>query len=520
MRPENSLEMLDRAKALPLLAAGLHGIERETLRVSPQGCLAQTPHPQALGAALTHPYITTDYSEALLEFVTPALPGVTETVAFLTDLHAFTYRHISAELLWPASMPCVLGDDDSIPIARYGSSNSGMMKHIYRRGLGHRYGRKMQTIAGVHFNYSLAEPLWPVLREAEKSSTEPTAYRSQRYFDLLRNFQRHGWLIPFLFGASPAICRSFLGGRQHDFQELDRCTWYAPHATSLRMSDIGYKNKAQAGLKISYANLNDYLDGLQTALRTEDPEYAAIGTQVNGEWRQLSTSILQIENEFYSFIRPKHPAQRGERPTAALQRGGVQYVEVRALDCDPYAPAGVTEESLRFIEALLLYCLFTASPPLTPDEQRAIEHNQLLVARQGRAPDLQLALNGKERPLREWAMDILDALNDICLALDGGQQHGPYQQALAAQRAKLEDFALLPSARVVADLRTNGSSLLHEALRLAYAHRQTLQAHALPETRAAEFTRLAASSLIEQQELEHSDTLDFADYLQRYYAAG
>src|SRR5690606_27550330 len=199
---------------------------------------------------------------------------------------------------------------------------------------GHRYGRKMQTIAGVHFNYSLAEQLWPVLLAVEKSPADLPGYRNQRYFGLLRNFQRHGWLIPFLFGASPVICRSFLGGRQNDFQSMDRCTWYAPRATSLRMSDIGYKNKAQAGLKISYANLDDYLAGLQTALHTEDPEYAAIGTQVNGEWRQLSTSILQIENEFYSFIRPKHPARRGERPTNALRRVGVQYVEVRALDCD------------------------------------------------------------------------------------------------------------------------------------------------------------------------------------------
>lgn len=520
MNPDYTLELLDRAGVLPLLAAGLHGIERETLRVTPRGCLAQSPHPAALGSALTHPYITTDYSEALLEFVTPALAGVTETLAFLTDLHAFASRQIAPELLWPASMPCVLGDDDSIPIARYGSSNSGMMKHIYRRGLGHRYGRKMQTIAGVHFNYSLAEALWPVLQAAEQNRQNVQAFRSARYFDLLRNFQRHGWLLPFLFGSSPVLCRSFLGGRQHDFQSMDRCTWYAPHATSLRMSDIGYKNKAQASLKISYANLEDYLAGLQAALQTEDPEYAAIGTQINGEWRQLSTSILQIENEFYSFIRPKQPAQRGERPTAALRRGGVQYVEVRALDCDPFAPAGVTAETLRFVEALLLYCLFTDSPPLSADEQRAIEHNQLLVARQGRTRGLQLAMNGHERPLLDWAGEVLAGLRGICLALDGGQVNGPYQQALAAQQAKLDDYALLPSARIVTELETGQESFLHAALRLAKTHQQTLQTHVLPDSRVTEFTRLATRSLAEQQELERSDTLDFAEYLQRYYAVG
>jgi len=308
---DERLSRLLRAHAGVSLRGGGKGLEKESLRVSDAGRLAQTPHPRSLGSALTHPHITTDYSEALLEFVTPPLADVRETLGFLADIHAYVYRHLEDEMLWATSMPCILEGDASIPIAEYGRSNVGMMKHVYRRGLGWRYGRSMQAISGVHFNYSFPTELWPVLQELEHDRRPLRAFTDDWYFRALRNFQRLGWLVPYLFGASPALCKSFLGGRDLGFAEFDAHTFYAPHATSLRLSDIGYKNKNQARIGVTYDGLDDYVATLSHAITTPVPEYERIGVKVDGEWRQLNANILQIENEFYGTIRPKQPIETG-----------------------------------------------------------------------------------------------------------------------------------------------------------------------------------------------------------------
>src|SRR5665647_342955 len=220
-----------RLHSLPrsVLAGLQRGIEKESLRVRPDGTLAATPHPRALGSALTHPHITTDFSEAQLELIT----GVHSTVAACLDelahIHQFVYRHIGDELLWCGSMPCNLPDEQAIPIARFGQSNVGRAKTLYRTGLAHRYGRRMQLISGLHYNFSLPEHSWPMadFRDADEG-----------YFALIRNFRRHAWLLLYLFGASPAVCASFVEGRSHELQELAPGTLYLPYATSLRMSRL------------------------------------------------------------------------------------------------------------------------------------------------------------------------------------------------------------------------------------------------------------------------------------------
>ena len=155
------LQMRELVASDPSLLTQIgRGIERECLRVTAEGTLAQTPHPRALGSALTHPSITTDYSEALLEFITPVSRDIDETLDILARIHGFVYRQLGDELLWSSSMPCIVSGDAGIPVARYGQSNVGRMKTVYRYGLGHRYGRLMQAIAGVHYNFSMPEAYW------------------------------------------------------------------------------------------------------------------------------------------------------------------------------------------------------------------------------------------------------------------------------------------------------------------------------------------------------------------------
>jgi len=341
---------------LPLLKQCLHGIERECLRVTDEGRLAQTPHPEALGSALTNEQITTDYSESLLEFITPALADPAQVLENLDEIHRFVYTKLGSEYLWSPSMPCALPAEEDIPIAEYGSSNIGKLKHVYRKGLALRYGRTMQCIAGIHYNFSLPEALWPLLRASEGSAEEARDYQSSAYIALIRNFRRYSWLLMYLFGASPTLDKGFLRGRPHQLEELDAETLFLPYATSLRMSDLGYQSNAQAGLTPCYNNLASYTDSLRKAVGTPYPPYVEVGTHVDGEWVQLNTNILQIENEYYSNIRPKRVTYTGERPIQALTSRGVQYVEVRCLDINPFLPVGIDLTEARFLDAFLLFC--------------------------------------------------------------------------------------------------------------------------------------------------------------------
>ena len=453
---ERRLSSLVNSGQPEVLQGGRRGVEKESLRVTPQGHLARTGHPRALGSALASEHITTDYSEALIELVTPTFTTAWELLQYLLDLHQFVYRHLDEELLWATSMPCRIGSDDEIPLAQYGQSHVGRMKTVYRNGLGLRYGRMMQAISGVHYNYSFPQGFWPAYADIVRSRDHGQDFVSRRYFDLLRNYRRHGWLVLYLFGVSPVVCKSFLRGREHHLQDLAPGTAYEPYATSLRMSDIGYSNRNQSGLTVSVNSLEEYVRDLSRATSTPHPPYAALGVKRDGEYRQLNANILQIENEYYSFIRPKRVASSGERPTHALRRAGVEYVEVRALDVSAFDPVGVNQNKLRFLEAFLALCLLKDSPPIADAEQRSLDQNHLTVARRGREPGLALWRDGHGVPMRQWARELLDSMRGICEILDRGDPAGPYGLALEIQAAKIEDVARTPSARMMTELAATG----------------------------------------------------------------
>jgi glutamate--cysteine ligase len=404
---EERISALTSAAPPDILSGGLKGVEKESLRVGGDGRLSDQPHPTGLGSALTNKFITTDFSEALLEFVTPAYANTWETLRVLCEIHQFAYERIGDELLWTASMPCVIGDDNDIPLAQYGDSNVGRMKTVYRNGLGYRYGRKMQTIAGVHYNYSLPTAFWPVYQDLEKSSQDADEFRSAAYLGLVRNFRRLGWLVLYLFGASPALCKSFFGADTAIMPSFDKDTFYQPFGTSLRMSDLGYNNQLQAGIKISLNkislnNIEDYISDLSCAICTPQPAFEEIGVEVNGERRQLNANQLQIENEYYSPIRPKRVAMSGERPTVALRRGGVEYVEVRSLDLNIFDPVGINQNAMRFMEAFLVYCLLQESPEFDDAQWQENAENFSGTATQGRDPEFKLMDRGTKRTLAEW----------------------------------------------------------------------------------------------------------------------
>jgi glutamate--cysteine ligase len=498
---------------------GLKGVEKESLRVSSDGLLAQTPHPAALGSALTNRYITTDFSEALLEFVTPAFSTTWEALRFLCDIHQFTYAELGDELLWTSSMPCRIPADRQIPLARYGTSNVGRMKTIYRRGLGYRYGREMQVIAGIHFNYSLPDAFWPAYREALDSSADDREFRSDQYLAMIRNFRRMGWIILYLFGASPAVCKSFAGAAA-SLPSLNADTWYQPWATSLRMSDLGYSNKNQSRINISLNSLDEYVHDLSNAICTREASYEKIGVKVDGRYRQLNANLLQIENEYYSPVRPKRIARSGEQPTAALRRDGIQYVEVRSLDINVFDPSGINQNTMRFIEAFLIYCLLEDSPKLSDQELDEVRENHTGTAKRGRDPEFRLSRNGVPISLREWACEILAKVSLVAAAIDAGSDDGSYAAAVRHQQELVAAPETTLSAKIVAELEQSGSSFFEFALGLARCHRDYFGSIApLSGTQAELLAKEAADSIRRQQEVEASDSISLDEYLQRYFTA-
>jgi glutamate--cysteine ligase len=502
-----------------ILRGGRKGVEKESLRVSPDGAIAQTRHPQTLGAPLTNEHITTDFSESLIELVTPPFGETWELLQYLCDIHQFVYRHLGDELLWATSMPCALRGDASIPLAQFGNSNVGQMKTIYRHGLGVRYGRIMQAISGVHFNYSFSPKLWGVLQGVNQSRQPMQDFISEQYFGVLRNYRRYGWLVLYLFGTSPAVSKSFFAGRETTLPAFDSDTVYEPFGTSLRMSDIGYRNKNQSTLSVSVNSLGEYVRDLSRAIGTPYPPYEKLGVKVDGVYQQLNANILQIENEYYSFIRPKRIARSGERPTKALHRGGVEYVEVRALDVSAFDPVGVNQNKLRFLEAFLALCLLRESEPISIGEQAALDANHLLVARRGREPNLMLSREGRGISMSAWARELLDSMQGLCEMLDHGESARPYSSALEQQRAKIDDVERTPSARLLTEMRQTGESFFQLALRMSNLHKDYFLGLYPPnESRLSEFATEAKDSLEAQRSIEAADDSNFDAYLAHYLA--
>lgn len=512
------LSLLSTPQTLSLLKGIQRGIEKESLRVNRSGKLAQTPHPESLGSALTHPSITTDFSEALMELITPVSTDIEGSLDFLHDLHRYVYSQLGDEELWGSSMPCVMEGSDAIPLAQYGSSNVARMKTAYRAGLGNRYGRLMQTISGIHYNFSVPDALWSALQEQDMDQRPRQDYITDAYFNLIRNFRRISWLLVYFFGASPAVCNSFLNGREHELLPFDAGSLHLPYGTALRMGDLGYQSSAQEGLKICYNSLDNYIETLRKAITEPHPDYQGIPVKgEDGQYQQLSTALLQIENEFYSPIRPKRVTESGETPLGAIKDKGVEYIEVRCIDVNPYLPLGIDADQIRFLDCFLLYCLFDRSPPCDDDDRSRIDNNLKKVINQGRDPGLQLESRQGNQGLSHWGHRLMSDIEKIAELLDKAHGGSDYSRVCQAQRAKLSDPALTPSAQILADMSAQSKPFFHFAMDLTEQHGRDFRGQALSPEQLDQYTQQSRHSLEQQLRIEAADSISFDQYLEQYY---
>lgn len=495
------------------------GIEKESLRVTPEGYIATTDHPPALGSALTNPYITTDFSEALLEFITPAYADIDQCLTTLEQIHRFTLQNLeNDEMLWVCSMPCPLAAESDIRLAEYGTSNIGRLKNLYRHGLSNRYGRLMQVISGIHYNFSMPESFWRPFQKMCGDTGSLQDFRTNKYLHLIRNFHRYSWLLIYLFGASPAACKCFVQGRPHSLQELDDYTLYLPNATCLRMGNLGYKSEAQKSLFVCYNELEAYVECLHEAMHTPYPPYEKIGQKQNGQYMQINTNLLQLENEFYSTIRPKRVIKKGQRPLNALVSKGIEYVEVRALDLNPYLPLGIDAEQVNFLDTFLLHCLLSESPACHKQEFFEVASNIALVVEQGRDPKLELSLEGKPKGLRAWANEFCADLSHSAAILDDIHGGSAHKDSLAVQTAKVNDPSLTPSGRILAEMQANKLSFFDFSMQQSLKHKTYLQNNGLDAATIAHMQAMSEKSRVEQRKIEEADTLSFDEYLAQWNA--
>ena len=525
------LEKFVKTQGLPIA----RGIEKEGIRVTPNYKISQTDHPVPLGHPLTHPLITTDYSEALLELITPVEQTRESLLSTLEETHRYVAKNLDGEAMWAASMPCQLSGEESIRLAEYGDSNIGQLKYVYRQGLGVRYGRVMQTIAGLHFNFSLSDTFWAQYQTSlNKTDQSLQDFKSESYFAMIRNFRRYSWLTMYLFGASPAVDKSFLEGlslnsdtseNSHTLEKFDnKGSYYRPYATSLRMGDLGYHNNAQDSLSICFNTLENFTTTLGYAIHTPYPAYQKIGLKKGEQYIQLNTNILQIENEYYSSIRPKRTIASGETPRHALSTRGVEYIEVRCLDINPFLPIGVSKQQVDFMDIFLLYCLLKEAPFIPDNECQCLDENFDLVVNDGRKPDLLLQKNGDKITLKDWATELLNDMQNVAEILDqahtekgDAQNDHRYQAALDAQRDKVNQPELTPSAQVLTIMKQESLSWLEFAGALSQKHKEKLSETSSSEAKLIQTFSLAAKkSFIDAYEIKKSDTLNFDTFMKEY----
>ena len=471
------------------------GIEREALRIQPNGLLANTEHPTEFGSKLAHPLVTTDFSESQLEIITPVHTSSVEVLAELEKIHQHVYRGLPAELLWPGSMPCVLPADEAIPLAYYGDSNLGRLKTTYRNGLGLRYGRSMQTICAIHYNFSPSQAFWSEEKRSSPHETEQRI-RSGRYYDLMRNFRKLSWLPLYLFGSSPALHTSFIQQPEHDLDVLDAETLYMPYATSLRSGRFGYQSSTQADLlNTCFNGLDNYIDTLRKGITTPHQTYSELGFESKTGLNQLNRNILQSEAEFYTSVRAKGAPLAGENFLSHLESNGVSYIEIRLLDVNPFEPSGVKLSQIHFLDLLLMYCMISDSPQHDASTCEAVATNFMRTVYEGRKPGLKLNKEGTEIDLTEWAKQTFAELRVFAEVFDQVTHSHQYTQSLDFYYNWVTDSQLTPSGQVLNHLRNTSESYKDFSLRQAENHKDYFSQLPLTTMETASFEKISAQSV-------------------------
>ena len=513
------LENLSKHSCSLFLADSKVGLEKESLRVDKNGTISYKMHPEILGSSLTNKFITTDYSEALIEIITPPCSSHHEAIKYLENIIAYVYDNLEEEYLWPASMPCIVAGDESIPIAYYGTSNPARMKTTYRRGLGNRYGKIMQVISGIHYNYSFSDKFWKGYAEFKKTEKKLKDFKSEQYFIISRNLLRNGWIIAYLFGCSPAVCKSYLAGKKTSLDSFDQYTYYGKSATSLRMGDIGYQNNKEEdmGVHVNYNSLNEYVHSLDQAIKKPSKEYEKIGVYEDGYYKQLNANTLQIENEYYSTVRPKADQKHSMRPSKALLEHGVSYIELRSIDNNIFLNSGIDLDQMYFIELLMIYSLIISDKEISENEYAEIKNNLTNVAHNGREKDFKLQLNNKDIPLKKTLDEIMGELRKISNMMYLITHDKKYTDCIKKQEEKLSDRSNLPSNMVIDKMKMKEISFYEFCMENIWKQKKYFTNINIEESIVKKLKDESLMSDERRVYMECNNQETYEDYIEKYF---
>jgi len=488
------------------LREGKKGIEREALRIDNSGCISKESHKKYFGSALCHEYLTTDFSEALLEIVTPPFEKIVNLISFLSDSHHFVSNSLKNEQLWPLSMPPNFTTEEEIQIAKYGKSNLAKFKTTYRKGLAKRYGRTMQAISGLHFNYSLPDAMWEW-----KYADDSRLNKNEVYFNAIRNVHRKSWLILYLFGASPILNKNFLNHIPNGFRSY-KDSVYLPYATSLRMSHFGYQNTSQSNIEVSLNSMSEYVNDLFLLTNTKSSKYENSNLEDLSDLPQLNDNQLQIEDEYYSMIRPKSSVASDIRPISKLINHGVDYIELRSVDIDPFSPIGIEESTLYFLEAFVLYSAFSSSPKFTRDDYQVFKKNNHTVSTMGRMKDICLQKDKEQILLKDWASNILEEMDPFFDILSISQEwRREYFNSIQEPENTI-------SGKFLRTILDSSERLDDFSLRISEKNKNDFLFLSKEDNKSWEsFRNESRISLQKQKELENETQIDFNKFLEEYF---
>lgn len=374
---------------------GTFGVEREGLRVDLKGNLSEKKHPKVFGDKLSNPYITTDFSESQVELITPTFNSLEEVYNFLNSLYNITVLELEDEYLWPQSMPCNIPEDEHIPIADFSDEELGGNAREYREKLHKKYGGKKQLISGIHYNFSFNEKIIKHLYNNEKSNESYSEFRDKTYLKVVRNYLRYRWLLIYILGGTAIIHESYAKECVKKLEEISTGSFTSEGALSYRNSECGYKNHVD--LFPDYSNIKDYVGSIKTF---------------------INDGIIESHKELYSQIRLK--ARDNNDFLNSLLKYGVDYLEIRSTDINPFDKAGISLEDLKFINIFTIFLLTEDEISYSAWQEEAL-YNQNTIARFGQQ-NVMLRKNGDQIFREKWALSILNKIENINKELDLNQE--------------------------------------------------------------------------------------------------
>ena len=303
-----------------LFRQGSFGFEKESQRVHADGSVVTTPHPKSFGSRSYHPYIQTDFAESQLELITPPNKKVEDSLRWLSAIHEVVLRSLpDDEYIFPLSMPAGLPPAEKIKVAQLDDPADV----AYREHLVKSYGTYKQMVSGIHYNFQLDADLIQTLFKAQSEYQSAVEFQNDLYLKMAKNFLRYQWILLYLLSATPIVDKNYFKGGISPLTPNQ-------YVRSLRSSQYGYVNAPE--IIVSYDSVEKYVETLE-------------------HW--VTEGKLIAEKEFYSNVR-----LRGAKKAREFLDNGIQYLEFRLFDLNPFEPYGINLEDAKFIHHFILLMIW------------------------------------------------------------------------------------------------------------------------------------------------------------------